>query len=146
MPDWRIGIAASRFAIAPLLAIALGGCNGTAMDSNDRFGAGKWELEGWFETDQGSTQGQPGSPTDTVNLTKDDASNPPAAVFFSEFYHGERDWGDVRFSGGEVSGSLHHGKTDVPLSGTYARDHFLVKLDFKGTKQLVEGKLVDPAS
>ena len=135
-----------RLAAAQLLVISLIGCNGAAVDSNDRFGPGKWQIEGWFESDLGSTQGQPGSPTDTVALTPAQANNPPAAVFFSGFYHGERDWSDVRFSGGKVSGSLHHGQVDVPLSGTYSHDHFLVKLDFKGTKQVVEGKLVEPAA
>jgi hypothetical protein len=135
-----------RLVIAQLLIISLAGCNRAAMDSNDRFGAGKWRLEGWMESAQGSTQGQPGSQEETVDLTPDQANNPPAAVFFSGFYQGERDWSDVSFSGGKVGGSLHHGAVDVPVLGTYARDHFRVKLDFKGAKQVIEGKLVEPAS
>lgn len=127
------------------MSMFLSACNGAAMDPNDRFDAGRWQLEGWFEADQGSTQGQPGSPTDTVKLTSQQAGDPPAAVFFTQFYRGEQDWNGVNFRAGKVSGSLHHGSVDVPLSGTYARDHFLVKLHFKGASQVVEGKLVEPA-
>ena len=139
-----IGVAALRLATVPLLVISLAGCNGAAVDANDRFAAGKWQVEGWLESGQGTTQGQPGAQADTVNLTPEQAGNPPAAVFFSGFYHGEQDWSDVSFRGGKVSGSLHHGRVDVPLSGTYGRDHFRIALDFKGTSQVVEGKLVDP--
>jgi hypothetical protein len=128
------------------ISTLLSSCSGTAMDPDDRFDAGRWQLEAWFESDQGSTQGQPGSPSDTVNLTQQQAGYPPASVFFFEFYHGERDWGDVSFRGGKVGGSLHQGSVDVPMSGTYARDHFLVKLHYKGASQVVEGKLVEPAS
>src|SRR4051812_26721264 len=93
---------ALRFLIAPLLVTSLAGCNGTSMDANDRFAAGKWQLEGWLETGQGSAGGQPGAQTDTVTVTPEQAENPPAKVFFSQFYQGERNWSDVTFGGGKI--------------------------------------------
>jgi hypothetical protein len=100
-----------------------------------------------MESDQGSTRGQPSDRTDTVYLTPLQAQNPPANVFFSQFYHGERYWSDVSFRGGKVSGSLHHGQVEVPLSGTYGRDQFRVNFGFNasgtGIRQVVEGRLVD---
>jgi hypothetical protein len=133
-----------------LLALAFNGCRGQAVDSGDRFASGKWELQGWMESDRGSTAHDPGAmQTDTVDLTAKQAANPPASVFFSEFYHGEKDWSDVSFRDGNVSGSLHHGQTDVPVSGTYTRDHFRVTLRYAASTtavdQVVEGKLVGPS-
>jgi hypothetical protein len=120
------------------------------MDGGDGFAPGKWQLEGSMESDQGSSSGQAGgNQTDTVDLTADQAKNPPAKVFFSQFYHGERDWRNVSFHDGNVSGSLHHGRADVPVSGTYARDHFRVTLHYTGfgttVDQVIQGKLVEPA-
>jgi hypothetical protein len=118
------------------------------MSGGDSFAAGKWQVEGWLESGQGSTRGTPaaGSP-DMVTLAPAQAAAPPAAVFFSQFYHGEQEWPDVSFSKGKVSGSLHHGRTDVPVSGSYARDHFQITLRYGGSvDQVIEGKLVEPAS
>jgi hypothetical protein len=136
-----------RLLIAPALVISLSGCNGSPLSQNDQFDPGKWQVKGWMESDQGSTRGQPGARTDTVNLTPQQAQNPPANVFFSQFYQGERSWSDVSFRGGKVSGSLHHGQVEVPLSGTYGRDYFRVNFGLgasgTGISQVVEGKLVD---
>lgn len=131
-----------------LLALAVGGCGGTKVGYGDRFGAGKWELEGWMESDQGSTRDVPGAvQTDTVDLSAQQADDPPASVFFSRFYHGEKEWSDVSFHNGEISGNLHKGRTDVPLSGSYGPDHFKVTFHFGGNfEQVVEGKLTEPAS
>ena len=140
----------SGFLAVSVMSWPLSGCSGNSTDTSDQFEAGTWDLQGWMTSNQGSTQGQPGAQTDRVMLTPQQAANPPAAVFFSQFYHGEQDWSDVRFRDGTVSGSLHHGKSDVPLSGTYGRDHFQVTLSFgssgSGFSQIVEGKLVSPAS
>jgi hypothetical protein len=137
-----------------LVALALAGC-GTAMDSGDRFAPGKWKTEAWMESDQGSTRGQTGgSQTETVELSTEDAGNPPAAVFFSRFYHGVSD-GDIRFSGGKVDGTFHQkrvddvGEHDVAVSGTYGPDRFHVVFAYKAfgmtINQVVDGKLVEPA-
>lgn len=132
-----------------LLALAFDGCRGQAMDSGDRFASGRWQLQGWMESDQGSTARVPGAiQTDTVDLTAKQAGNPPASVFFSQFYHGEKDWSDVTFHDGNVSGSLRHGQTDVPVSGSYTRDHFRITLRYAASTtavdQVIEGKLVAP--
>ena len=90
-----------------------------------------------------------GNQTDNVDLTAQQAQDPPARVFFSQFYHGERDWRNVSFRDGKVSGSLDHGKATVPVSGTYAPDHFRVTLRYTGfgttVDQVIEGRLVEPA-
>jgi len=129
------------------LACGLAACHGASVNNGDRFAAGKWQVEGRLESGQGSTQGTSaaGQP-DTVELTAVQAANPPVSTFFSAFYRGETDWSDISFKDGKVSGSLHHGQTDVPVSGTYARDRFRIALGFGGgVDQVVEGKLVEPA-
>ena len=90
-----------------------------------------------------------GNQTDNVVVTANQAQDPPATVFFSQFYQGERDWRNVSFRDGKVSGSLDHGKATVPVSGTYAPDHFRVTLRYTGfgttVDQEIEGRLVEPA-
>ena len=133
--------------IAVVLSIsALGGCGLAGAGRNDGFAPGKWQVEGWLESGQGSTQGTPAAgAAQTVNLTKDQAANPPETVFFSNFYNGEKDWSNVNFRNGNVSGSLQHGQASTPVSGTYSRDHFRVTLSFgANVDQVVEGKLVEP--
>jgi hypothetical protein len=119
------------------------------MGENDRFGPGKWQLEGWMESDKGSGRGDPGAQIETIKLTPEQAESPPVEVFFSRFYQGERDWTKVSFRDGEVGGSLRHGQVDVPISGTYSDNHFRVTFGFNasglGISQVVEGKLVEPA-
>jgi len=118
------------------------------MNSSDGFAPGTWKVEGWMESGGVSTRDSPGAVTaETVEVTPAQAAYPPASLFFSQFYHGEKDWSGVSFDSGKVSGSLHHGQSDVPLTGIYARDHFRVALGFGGgVEQVVEGKLVEPAS
>ena len=137
-----------RWTAVALSLVALASCGRSGMNSGDGFAAGKWQVEGWLESGQGSTQGTPAAgPPDMVELMPAQAAYPPAEVFFSQFYHGEREWPNVTFSDGKVSGSLHHGQTDVPVSGSYARDHFQITLRFGGSvDQIIEGKLVEPAS
>jgi hypothetical protein len=135
-----------RIAIG-LIMLAAAGCGRSAVDKGDGFAPGKWQLEAWLEMGQASTRGQPaaGRP-EVVSLTAAQALAPPATVFFSQFYHGEKDWPNVRFRDGTVSGSLEHGQSSVPVSGTYSRDHFRVALRFGATvDQVIEGKLIGPA-
>ena len=125
------------------------------MDSGDRFAPGKWKTEAWMESAQGSTRGHAGgSQTETVDLSARDASNPPAAVFFSRFYHGVSD-GDIRFNGGRVDGTFLQkrvddvGEHDVAVSGTYGSDRFRITFAYKAfgmtINQVVDGTLVEPA-
>ena len=125
------------------------------MNQADRFAPGKWQLEGWMESDQGSTRGKPGATlSETVDLTAEQAKYPPVTVFLSRFYQGVAN-GDVRFAGGKVDGSFHQrgvddiAAHDVAISGTYGRDHFRVTFGYKAfgmtVNQVVEGKLVEAA-
>lgn len=145
-----------RLAIAAALAWAVSGCKGGAMDEGDRFAPGTWHLEAWMESEAGSTRGVAGATlTDVVKLTPEQAMAPPAAVFFRHFYHGANN-PDVRFADGRVEGSFHQGRVDdisahdVPISGSYARDHFRVTFGYKAfgmtINQVAEGKLVEPAA
>ncbi|MFL6726795.1 MAG: hypothetical protein ACJ8FS_09815 [Sphingomicrobium sp.] len=138
-----------------LTALALAGCGGQAMGESDRFAPGKWQLEAWMESDQGSTRGKPGATlSDTVDLTAEDAADPPISVFFSHFYHGVEN-GNIRFARGKVEGSFHQrgvddiSAQDVSVGGTYGRDHFHVTFAYKAfgmtINQVVEGKLVEAA-
>ena len=143
-----------------VLAMALSGCGqagGLARDADgDRFAPGTWQMEAWLESDAGSARGDPGATLhDTVKLSPEQADNPPASVFFNYFYHGAKN-PDVRFKNGKVEGSFHQGRVDdiaahnVPITGTYSRDRFRVTFGYKafgaGIDQVVEGKLVKPAS
>ena len=135
----------------------LTGCSGSdhfAPGKTDRFAPGEWKLEGWMESSQGSTRGQPAAgPIETVKLSEADSNMPPAAVFFSRFYQGVRK-GDVRFEEGKVEGTIERPGMDdisaatVPVSGTYARDKFHVTATFNlygiEGRQIIEGRLVSP--
>ena len=130
--------------------LALAGCGGSEIDEGDGFAPGKWQLEASLEPVNGPGGGQSGgNQTDAVDLTAKQAQEPPATVFFSQFYQGERDWRNVTFRDGKVSGSLDHGKATVPVSGTYASDHFRVTLRYTGlgtsADHVIEGRLVEPA-
>jgi hypothetical protein len=125
------------------------------MIGEDRFAPGKWQVEAWMESDQGSTRGHAGATlTDTVTLTPEQAREPPATVFFSHFYHGAKN-PDVRFTDGRVEGRFHQDRVDdiaaheVPITGTYSRDSFRVSFGYQAfgmtVRQAVEGKLVEPA-
>lgn len=144
-----------RWMAALMLVSALGGCEGSAMGGGDHFAPGKWHIEAWMESDQGSTRDQPGAAqTDDVNLSAEQAKYPAATVFFSRFYHGVQN-GDIRFTGGKVGGSFHQkgvddiSAHDVPVTGTYDSEHFRVTFGYKAfgmaVSQVVEGKLVEPA-
>ncbi len=135
----------------------LTGCNGTSMNADDRFYPGKWRVEGWMESSQGSIRGsaeeiQP----QIVQLKPEQAKQPPGAVFFSYFYHGVPRDADVNFRDGNVSGSFHQKGVDdiaahyVKISGTYSRKNFRVTFGYQAfgmtIDQVVEGKLIDPES
>lgn len=139
-----------RHALA-VVALMLTGCGG-----DTRFAAGTWQVEGWMESELGSTRGQPGNIEPyQVRVSKEAAELPPAAVFFSKFY-GREDFSNIRFENGRVEGSFEQGLVDgigghtVPVTGTYARDRFEVAFQYTafGTKvrQIVRGRLVEPAS
>lgn len=132
------------------LALMVAGCG-----ESDRFAPGTWQLEGWMESTAGSTRDIPGAmQSETVKLSADDASSPPGAVLFHNFYHGVSG-GDIRVADGRIEGQFEQRGVDdiaahtVPVSGTYGRDRFHLELEFTvfGAKarQIVEGKLVAPA-
>ena len=141
-----------------LLAILLAGCSvgdGVASDDNDGFAPGEWQAESWMESSQGSTRGTPAAgKIETVMLSEKQSKMPPAAVFFTHFYHGVRE-GDVRFTDGKVEGTFESPGMDdisaatVPVSGTYARDKFHLTFTFKALgmegHQIVDGRLVAPS-
>ena len=132
------------------LALMLTGCG-----NEDRFAAGTWRLEGWMESEQGSTRGQPGNIAPyTVKVTQEAAELPPVTVFFSHFY-GREDFSNIRFENGRVEGSFNQGRVDdiaghtVPITGTYSRDRFDVTFEYTAfgmkVRQVVQGRLVEPA-
>ena len=123
-------------------------------DESERFIAGTWALDAWMDTDQLSGRGKPGvHQTDTVKLSEEVATFPPAHVFFGTFYHGREDVSNVRFENGRVEGSFEQRGVDdisghtVPVSGTYARDRFEVTFEFSAfgakLRQVVQGRLVE---
>jgi len=124
----------------------------------DRFRPGTWQLDCWLESQLGSTRDIPGAHMkDTVRLKPDDASWPPATVFFNFFYHGVRfaDGDEVRFENGSVQGRYkQRGVDDIPatvvtITGNYAPDSFQICFESPvfglNTRQMVEGRLVEQA-
>ena len=140
-----------RLLLLLMMLTTLGGC-GLNDGSNDRFAAGKWELQAWFEAD--GNPGKAGLQTHIVEISASDAAYPPASVFVTRFYHGVKD-ADLNFSNGQVSGNFQQRPVDpiaghnVPITGTYASDRFSITFEYQAfgmkLRQKVEGKLTEPA-
>ena len=135
-----------------VLAVTTAACGAApSAPAAEGFAAGTWERKVWLEAPNGSTE----PATFTGEVTKEEAAQQPAAIFFSEFYPTAKT-ADVRFEDGQISGSYDQSGVDdiaaqaVPISGTYSRDEFRVTLDFSvhGTvvREVIEGRLVDPAA
>ncbi|QNM83885.1 hypothetical protein H8M03_06100 [Sphingomonas sabuli] len=132
------------------ILLMLAGCG-----EQERFAAGTWQVDAWMESDLGSTRDVPGAmQSEKLELGRKAADNPPEVVMFREFYHGMQR-ADVTFKDGRIEGSFAQPAVDdiaahdVPISGTYGRDRFRLKLRFSafgtGIDQIVEGRLVTPA-
>jgi len=123
------------------------------IDGDDRFKAGTWLLDAWMESAQGSTRGRDGGHmTDQVKLTEEQASWPPATVFFNYFYHGVgKQAGELRFENGEVEGHYSKAGMDdigpgtVTIMGSYTPTSFHVRFGQSAFgmafEQVVEGRL-----
>lgn len=146
-----------RWVIAATLVLAAAGCNGSPMRADDQFAPGKWRVEGWMEVDGQSSRGSPGEiKPQIVDLSPQQVSQHPGAVFVTYFYHGIPNDADISFRDGKIEGTFHQRRVDdiaaqdVKISGAYSPRHFRVTFGYRafgrGFDQLVEGDLIEPAS
>ena len=146
-----------RRILAGALALAAAACNGSLMRSDDQFAPGKWRVEAWMELDGQSTRGSPGEiKPEILDLTREQAAQPPAAVFAGLFYAGIPNEADISFRDGKIDGTFHQrgvddvAAHDVKISGDYDPKHFHVTFGYRafgrGYDQIVEGDLLEPAS
>jgi len=104
-----------------------------------------------------STRGSPGeTKPQIVELTPQQVSQQPGAVFVTYFYHGIPNDADLSFRDGKIDGTFHQrgvddvAAQDVAIKGAYTPRHFQVTFGYqafgRGFDQVVEGDLIEPAS